>query len=188
MSNILIISGHPDLQTSVANATILDEVTQAFNNADNVQIRKLDELYPNWQIDVSAEQNALLWADVIVWQFPFSWYSVPALLKKWLDEVFLYHFSHGSQAKLGGKKLLVSFTTGADETMYQKDGFMGYAIDELTPQFEISAKLCGMQWLEPIYTCGLSYASRDDEAKINAQKTLAKDHAKRLIDTLKPFV
>ena len=105
----LIISGHPDLSTSVANQTILDELEKAFPDAE---IRKLDQLYPTANIDVDAEQKALLEADLIVWQFPFWWYSLPWLMKKWLDEVFLHGFAHGSTGKLGGKKLLVSFTTG----------------------------------------------------------------------------
>nr|WP_298049618.1 hypothetical protein [uncultured Cardiobacterium sp.] len=39
MKNVLIISGHPDLSTSVANATILDEVAKALPDAE---IRRLD--------------------------------------------------------------------------------------------------------------------------------------------------
>ena len=100
MMKTLIISGHPDLSTSVANQTILEELEKALPDAE---IRKLDQLYPDAVIDVEAEQKALLEADLIVWQFPFWWYSLPWLMKKWLDEVFLHGFSHGSTAKLGGK-------------------------------------------------------------------------------------
>ena len=70
MKNILIISGHPDLQHSLANAEILAEVEKSLPQAE---IRKLDALYPNRQFDITAEQDALLKADVIVLQFPFSW-------------------------------------------------------------------------------------------------------------------
>lgn len=111
----LIISGHSDLSTSVANKVILDELEKALPDAE---IRKLNQLYPTANIDVEAEQKSLLAADLIVWQFPFWWYSLPWLMKKWLDEVFLHGFSHGSKAKLGGKKLLVSFTTGAPAEAY----------------------------------------------------------------------
>lgn len=182
MKNILIISGHPNLNGSIANKTILEEVAKAL---PEVQIRKLDELYPTAQFDIKAERSALLWADVIVWQFPFSWYSIPGLMKKWLDEVFLHGFAHGSTAKLGGKKLLISTTTGAPEALYQKQGLFGYTMEELMPQFEITAKLCGLDFQPPIYTNGVSYASRDDEEKINAQKQAAKDHAAHLIAAIK---
>ena len=79
MKNILIISGHPNLQQSTANRMILDELADRLPQA---QIRRLDALYPDYRIDVDAEQQALLNADVIVWQFPFFWYSLPALPKK----------------------------------------------------------------------------------------------------------
>lgn len=48
----LIISGHPDLSTSVANKVILDELEKALPGAE---IRKLDQLYPTANIDVEAE-------------------------------------------------------------------------------------------------------------------------------------
>ena len=44
MPNILIVSGHPDLNHSIANATILDEVATALPDAE---IRRLDWLYPD---------------------------------------------------------------------------------------------------------------------------------------------
>ena len=68
MKNILIISGHPNLQHSLANAEILAEVGKSLPQAE---IRKLDALYPNRLFDIAAEQDALLKADVIVLQFPF---------------------------------------------------------------------------------------------------------------------
>lgn len=81
MKNILVISGHPELTHSVANATILDEVETAL---PDVEIRRLDRLYPDGKFNIAAEQESLLRADVIVWQFPFSWYGLPGLMKKWL--------------------------------------------------------------------------------------------------------
>lgn len=68
MKNILVISGHPELTHSVANATILDEVETAL---PDVEIRRLDRLYPDGKFNIAAEQESLLRADVIVWQFPF---------------------------------------------------------------------------------------------------------------------
>ena len=132
MKNILIISGHPNLQHSLANAEILAEVEKSLPQAE---IRKLDALYPNRRFDIAAEQDALLKADVIVLQFPFSWYSVPGLMKLWIDEVFVHGFAHGSTAKLGGKKLIVSFTTGAPAALYQKDGFFKHSVVGYLPQF-----------------------------------------------------
>lgn len=181
MKNVLIISGHPDLPHSVANATILAALAQALPQA---HIRKLDALYPDYRIDIAGEQQALLAADLIIWQFPFSWYGVPGLMKLWLDEVFVHGFAHGSQGKLGGKKLLLSFTTGAPAAVYQKDGAFAHSLEELLTPFVLTAGLCGLDYQEPVYTCGISYVGRDAEA-IQAQQAAAKEHGERLIAKIK---
>lgn len=184
MQNVLIISGHPNLNESIGNATILAEVAKALPEAE---IRFLDALYPNYQINVAREQEALLKADVIVWQFPFSWYSVPGLMKLWIDQVFVHGFAHGSTAKLGGKKLIISFTAGAPEGLYSPEGLFGHDIGQYMVQFETTAAMCNLELQEPVYTFGISYAGRD-EAKVQEQKAMAKDHADRLITAIKETV
>lgn len=181
MKNILIISGHPDLHESTGNATILNEVAASLPEAE---IRRLDALYPDHKIDVNAEQESLLKADVIVWQFPFSWYSLPGIMKLWLDEVFVHGFAHGSTAKLGGKKLILSFTTGAPAALYSEEGFFGHQVEDYLTQFETTARLCNLEWQKPVYTCGISYAGRDENAIVQ-QQAMAKEHAARLIAVLK---
>lgn len=49
------------------------------------------------------------------------------------------------------------------------------------------ARLCNLELLAPVYTCGISYADRD-AYKIAQQKTLAREHAARLIAQLKTLV
>lgn len=182
MSRILIISGHPDLSASVANAAILAHVARELPEAE---IRRLDALYPDYQFDIEAEQSALLAADIIVFQFPFSWYALPGLMKLWLDKVFLHGFSHGSKGRLDGKKLLLSFTTGAPAAVYQKDGAFGHTVEDYLPQFATTAALCNLDYQGAMYTNGVSYSARDDEAKINAQRELAENHGARLVAKLK---
>ena len=180
MKNVLIVSGHPDLNHSVANAEILYAVEKALPEA---KIRRLDSLYPNYQFDLEAEQSAILEADVIVFQFPFSWYSVPGLMKLWIDKVFVHGFAHGSTAKIGGKKLIISTTTGAPTELYQKEGFFKHSVEDYLAQFETFATLCGLDYQAPVITCGVSYVGRD-EAKIAEQKAMAQEHAARLVEAI----
>ncbi|OOF44398.1 NAD(P)H-dependent oxidoreductase [Rodentibacter trehalosifermentans] len=184
MKNVLIISGHPDLNGSVANVEILQSVEKALPNAE---IRRLDSLYPTYQFNIEAEQSAILKADVIVFQFPFSWYSVPGLMKLWIDKVFVHGFAHGSTAKIAGKKLIISTTTGAPNEVYQKDGFFKHTVEDYLPQFETFAILCGLDYQLPVITCGLSYVGRDEE-KIAEQKAIAQDHATRLVKAIEKAV
>lgn len=179
MKNILIVSGHTNLAASVANKTILDTLHAHLPEAEIV---KLDELYPDFNIDVEAEQQRLLRADIIVLQFPIFWYSAPSILERWMEETFQHGFSHGSTGdKLKGKKLVLSFTTGAPEAMYSHDGTMGYAIDEFLPCYKATCQLCQMEFAGYVYTGGVSYGNRTSPELIGQQKATSIEHAERLI-------
>ena len=172
----LLIAGHPDLSQSVANATILEEVSAAL---PDITVRKLCETAPDGRFDIAAEQATLAGVDLIVWQFPFHWYAMPWFMKKWLDEVFVHGFAHGTGAKLVGKKLLVSFTTGAPEAAYTgKPGSVG-DIRALVAVFDSIAKVCGLNYLGPMWVNGMSFAS--DAAGIARQQSQAREHAAKLI-------
>lgn len=182
MKNVVIISGHTDLSASVANKTILDTVHEHLPEAEIV---KLDELYPDFQINVEAEQRRLLKADIIVLEFPVFWYSAPSILQRWMEETFQRGFSHGSTGdKLKGKKLVLSFTTGAPVSAYCHDGAAGYTIDEFLPCFKATCKLCQMEYAGYVYTGGVSYGNRTSPELIEQQNQLSVEHAERLIQLL----
>lgn len=133
MTNILVISGHTDLNNLVANKTILEKLESDIPQAEFVY---LDKLYPTFQIDKEVEHERLLKVDVIVFRFPLSWYGTPSLLSRWMEEVFVHGLSHGSTGnKLKGKKLIVSFTTGVQN----------YSIEESLPPLKQTANLCGIE-------------------------------------------
>ncbi|MFJ5707995.1 NAD(P)H-dependent oxidoreductase [Streptomyces sp. NPDC093105] len=96
--------------------------------------------------DVLAEQEKLLWADTIVFQFPLWWYTMPAILKGWVDRVFTYRFAYGvgehSETKYGerfgegtlaGRRALLSVTVGGPESHYAARGINGPIDDLLFP-------------------------------------------------------
>ncbi|QIA63209.1 flavodoxin family protein [Vibrio astriarenae] len=179
MSKVVVISGHPELEKSNTNKIIIDQLGKEIESID---VRRLDTLYPNYQIDVEAEQQALLAADVIVLQFPFYWYSVPALLKKWLDDVFSYNFAYGSKGdKLKGKELITSITIGGPAESYDPLGYNHFTIEQLLHPIQQTAYLAGLNYHAPIYTHGMVYIPgvyntlEDVEAKAQA-------HATRVID------
>ena len=159
MSNVLVISGHPDLASSNTNTVILDHLSQQLAAPSyNLEVRRLDTLYPDFQIDVAAEQAALVNADIIVLQFPFYWYSAPALLKKWLDDVFSYNFAYGAEGdKLKGKDFILSFTVGGPEESYQPLGYNHFSIEQLILPLQQTAYLAGMNFVAPIYTHRMVY-------------------------------
>lgn len=179
MSQILVISAHQDLNQSTSNSLILSELENQLG--EKVTVRRLSSLYPDFNIDVAAEQQALLNADVVVLQFPIFWYSSPAILKKWLDDVWTYGFAYGEGGdKLKGKKLLVSVTTGGVEDAYTSDK-MG-TLEELLKPIQSSAIYASFEWLgiEASYA-QLYIPNVSSEADLANVQAKAKEQAKRII-------
>ncbi|MBB5047155.1 NAD(P)H dehydrogenase (quinone) [Rhodopseudomonas rhenobacensis] len=96
--------------------------------------------------DVKAEQHKLLWADALILQFPLWWFSMPAILKGWVDRVFARGFAYGvgehSDRKWGerygegvfvGKRAMLIVSTGGRETHYDARGVNGPIDDLLFP-------------------------------------------------------
>lgn len=176
----LLIYGHPDYQDSFANKRILEELSKI---DPSVEIRNLAEIYPDWKINVETEQNKLKEAHVIVFEFPFWWYSSPSILHKYIEEVFTYGFAYGSSGKaLQGKELIISFTTGGTVEEYTNDGSQG-DIEIYLPQFKAMANLTGLKIKDFIISFDMGIAGADD-VKIKEIEDKAKDHAKKLAKLL----
>ncbi len=141
---VTVIFAHPHLDKSRANKKIIEKIS----GMKNVTIRNLYKEYPDFKIDVKREQKLLVDSDLIVFQFPFYWYSSPALLKEWEDAVLEYGFAYGSTGKaLHGKDFCVIVTIGGPEEAYTKEGWNKFPADELLRPFEQTANLCGMKFL-----------------------------------------
>ena len=175
MKNILVVSGHTDLNDSVTNKLILETLQKQLPSAE---FDFLDSLYPDFKIDVKAEQEKLIKADIIVLQFPVFWYSYPSLMHKWMEDVFVFGFSHGTGKALKDKTLVASLTSGAPEEIYQKN----YTMEDLLAPLKQTAALCGMKWAGYVYTGGVSYALRSVPEKRREIEEKAVAHAQKLID------
>ena len=181
--NALVIFAHPDVENeSIGNKVILNEL----NKEADIEVRELYKLYPDFNIDVAAEQDALRKADIIVLQFPFFWYSCPALLKKWMDDVFLYGFAFGSTGKeLNGKELILSVTIGGAADSYTSDGYNSYPVDEFMTPFKQTANLTGMLFNEEYhYSHGMINIPGIDYPK-ETTIAIAHKHVDKLIAELK---
>ncbi|WGE82899.1 NAD(P)H-dependent oxidoreductase [Actinobacillus equuli] len=178
MKNVLVISGHSNLSHSTANAHILKRLESEIGN---VQVRDLAGLYGNQAIDVATEQASLVQADVVVFQYPMHWYSIPAILKRYFDDVFAYGFAYGTGGdKLHGKKVIFSYTVGGGEEAY--NGELFHRLDDLLAPLKDTAKFSGLVWQAPVHSSGMLYipgvSSEEDLAQVQAK---ADDHANRLI-------
>ena len=86
---IYIVFAHPYPSQSRANRTPLE----ALRKLAGVEVCSLYDRYPDFDIDVPAEQAALERAQLVVWMHPVFWYSVPGLLKHWFDTVSYTHLT-----------------------------------------------------------------------------------------------
>ena len=150
-TNIVIYFAHLEIEKSVINRALCDAV----RNLPQVNFRDLHELYPNFYIDVEAEQTILRDADLVVFQHPIYWYSTPAIIKHLLDTVFVRGFAYGTgKTVLKGKDFLLVASTGAAEKEYQPDGIHHYPFEQLILPIEQTARFCGMRFLPPLVLQG----------------------------------
>jgi putative NADPH-quinone reductase len=149
---------HPDLkQGSRVNL----ELANAAKDAD-ITVRDMYSLYPNRVIDVQAEQKVLADADRIVLQFPMFWYSSPALLKQWEDQVLEHGWAYGSHGDaLHGKELIIAVSPGAVQAKYDSDGFK-YTVTDLLRPYQATSNLIGTKYIKPFITYGASSLSDND--------------------------
>ncbi|MBD2461222.1 NAD(P)H-dependent oxidoreductase [Oscillatoria sp. FACHB-1407] len=161
MNRVLILFAHPALEKSRINRRLI----RAVSKLESITIHDLYEHYPNFHINVKAEQDLLLAHDIIIFQHPFYWYSSPAILKEWQDLVLQYGFAYGHNGTaLRGKKVLSAITTGGSQDAYRREGHNYFSIRELLAPFEQTARLCGMDYLPPFVIHGTH--KLNDEAYI----------------------
>jgi glutathione-regulated potassium-efflux system ancillary protein KefG len=169
-SGVLLTLAHPALERSRANRAL----AKAAKGLEGVTFHDLYETYPDFAIDIEAEQEKLLAHDVIAVQFPLYWYATPALLKEWFDLVWLHGFAYGLDGNaLAGKRLFAACTTGGAAKAYHAHGYNRFSMDEYLRPLEQTAYLCGMVWETPFVVHGAAVKD-DDELKAEALRYRAR--------------
>ncbi len=158
MRKILIVFAHPALEKSRVNRELIEEI----GAVDGVTFHDLYELYPEMDIEVKVEQELLREHDVVVFQYPFFLFGVPALLKEWMDLVLVHGWAFGRNGNaLKGKWVCHVVTTGGSKASYSREGYNRFTIRELLAPFEQMACLCGMRYLSPYVIHGTNVMNRE---------------------------
>ena len=165
MADILVLAAHPQMEHSRVTARLMRRAARA---GPQVEVRDLYALYPDYLIDVAAEQAALAPARLLVWLHPVHWYGMPPLMKLWLDEVFSFGWAYGPGGHaLRGKTLWLVASTGGPADSYEADGYNRHAFDDFLPPYTQTAALTGLRWRVPLLLHG---AHRADEATLQAHE------------------
>lgn len=114
--------------------------------------------------DIATEHQLLHAADLIIFQFPLWWESMPALMKGYIDRVFSMGWAYGGGKALAGKNVLVSITTGAPDFVWTPENRWTIK-DTFKHLFIGTFGLCGMQSLEPFIAYGAKRMSEEDKER-----------------------
>jgi len=146
MAKLLVYYAHPGHQYSNVNKAM----AAAAKKVENITFVDLYAAYPRFNIDIEFEQKLLLEHDVIVFQFPFFWYSTPALIKEWQDLVLEQGFAYGEGGdKLQGKHILLAITAAGSKEAYTREGHQQHTMRTFLSPLEQTANLCKMQFSPP---------------------------------------
>ena len=171
-----VVYAHPYPDRSVANRALVS----ALDGLPGLRLASLYDLYPDWSIDVDAEQEALTRADVLVWQHPLHWYGCTPMLKLWLDKVLTFGWAYGPGGDaLRGKTCLWVVTTGGEERSYADGALHGLPFDAFASPFRQTAALCGMKFVEPLVLHG---ATRRSPAVLATEAARYRARIERLVE------
>ncbi|MBM4195877.1 MAG: NAD(P)H-dependent oxidoreductase [Gammaproteobacteria bacterium] len=129
--------------------------------------------------DIRTEIERLRAADLLILQFPLWWYSVPAILKGWIDRVFAYGSIYApgktwDNGMMRGKRAMLAITTSAPAETFLPDGKNGDLERMLWPLHAGVFGVCGYQVLPPFVAHAVAYITPEARARILA------DYAGRL--------
>lgn len=118
--------------------------------------------------EIATELEKLLWCDLLVLNFPIFWFSTPAILKGWIDRVFVSGRIYGGKrfydrGGLAGRRALVCVTLGGQEHMFGPQGIHGPLEGMLKHLLQGTLAYSGMAVLPPFVGWHVPYIT--DEAR-----------------------
>lgn len=130
---------------------------------------------------VRSHLDRLLAADLLVLSFPMWWFSMPAILKGWVDRVFVMGAVFGGDyglfdnAALAGKRAMLLVTTGGSRQSFRPGGSFGPLAGFLYHIHRGMLEFVGYQVLDPVVTYGPAHMT--DHQRIAALKTVSESFA-----------
>lgn len=179
MKKILIINGHPDSESfcfalhrkykegALSSGHEVEELILTEMDFDPILrhgYRKRSELEP----DLVDAWEKLKWADHLVWIYPTWWASPPALLKGFVERVFLPGFAFEYQEKSPfPKKLLKGKTSEIISTMDSPVFYYRWIVKDIGGKMirkDIGA-FCGIKNIRTTYLAVIKKSTAEQRAK-----------------------
>jgi NAD(P)H dehydrogenase (quinone) len=138
--------------------------------------------------EIAAELDKLQRCDVLIFQFPLWWFSLPAILKGWVDRVFAKGSIYGDgrwfdAGVLRGKRAMLSFTTGGGGPLYTDQGVFGDLGQMLFPIHYGILRFTGFDVLPPFAAWSAAHVADEERNRYLA------DYGQRLatLETTRPL-
>ncbi|GMG28868.1 unnamed protein product [Ambrosiozyma monospora] len=132
--------------------------------------------------DVMEEQAKLEWADMLILQFPLWWFTMPAILKGWVERVFSFGLGYGvgystetrrsaryGEGSFKGKRAMLSVTIGGPEINYSEMGVNGDIFHILFPLNHGVLFYPGFDVLEPFTVYRTNKFTEEDFEKTSKE-------------------
>jgi NAD(P)H dehydrogenase (quinone) len=132
----------------------------------------------NWErgslpADVKEQIEKIFWADLLVLQFPLWWFGLPAILKGWMDRVFVYGGLYSSSrthdcGPCRGKNAIMCVTAGSSQSACTYNGSEGDTKLMLWPSL-FALRYVGFSVLQPFIIYGASRHSNGVDKSSNGE-------------------
>ncbi len=138
--------------------------------------------------DIRAELDKLVWADLVIFHFPLYWYSMPAIMKGWIDRVLISDLCYGGlrfydRGGLTGKRAMLAITLGGQPHMFSRVGVHGDLQALLSHILRGTLAYVGFTVLPPFFAFHVPYISAEARRETLEQY---ESHLKGL-ETLQPL-
>jgi NAD(P)H dehydrogenase (quinone) len=180
MKTLIIYANYKENSFTSAIRDILAETFH--NNEHEVVVRDLYDIKFNpvlskvdlesidkdiFPIDIMNEQKFIQWADLICFVYPIWWSGMPAILKGYIERIFVQGYAFEFQKdlaipKLNDKKIMIFNTTGSKKVLQDKTRID--ALNILT--HDCIFGFCGMQVIEHKYFKAISNATEKEKNEI----------------------
>ncbi len=130
--------------------------------------------------DIVAEQEKVRRADFVIMQAPMWWFTVPAIMKGWIDRVFIREFAFTSDewydtGRLAGKRAMLSMTTAAGPRTFQPASLFGDIHERLYSIQHCALYFVGFEVLPPFIAWAV------DSVNTSKRRRYLEEYEKRLL-------
>ncbi|WP_054706581.1 NAD(P)H-dependent oxidoreductase [Bacillus sp. JCM 19041] len=151
MKKLLLIDGHDRFKRAPGHLTTFmsDLIKEVSTAKFEIQETKIIDGY-----EVEEEIKKFQWADLVIVQTPIYWFSLPGVLKKYMDDVFIpdVFFKKSNEFGRGGlltqKDYMLSVSWGAKENAFngsKADFLEGHSEDDVLFPVHKTFEYCGMR-------------------------------------------